>query len=262
MLGFSLIEVLIYTAIIGMVGSFFVGILYTVTRIQNQQSSSIEVNQQLNFILSTLQRLVRDSSLIDITVNVPTNSLKLRMHDPTKDPTIITLSNNRISIQEGGNPPSYLTASSVTADKLSFLKISKFPGHDSLQADITLSYNTQNPQQQFSKSITLGVARVSAATFDSDIVPGADNTYSVGLSSNRWQDLNLAGNLTVAGNGTISGNLGVGNANPVAKLDVIGEVKFSGVSGDGNGKAVCVKSDGTLGTCTNQPNSSGVCTCS
>ena len=38
--GFSLVEVLIYTAIIGMVGSFFVGILFTVTRVQKQQTSS------------------------------------------------------------------------------------------------------------------------------------------------------------------------------------------------------------------------------
>jgi len=40
-----------------------------------------------------------------------------------------------------------------------------------------------------------------------------------------------------------------------------GEVEIVNVSGDGTGKATCVKSDGNLGTCTDQPNGSGVCTC-
>lgn len=39
------------------------------------------------------------------------------------------------------------------------------------------------------------------------------------------------------------------------------EVEVVGVSGDGSGKAVCVKSDGNLGTCSTAPNGSGVCTC-
>lgn len=40
-----------------------------------------------------------------------------------------------------------------------------------------------------------------------------------------------------------------------------GEVSFTGVSGDGTGKATCVKADGYIGTCSDAPNGSGVCTC-
>ena len=40
-----------------------------------------------------------------------------------------------------------------------------------------------------------------------------------------------------------------------------GETKVSGVSGDGTGKAVCVKSDGNLGTCSDAVGASGTCTC-
>lgn len=40
------------------------------------------------------------------------------------------------------------------------------------------------------------------------------------------------------------------------------ELYIGGVGGDGTGKVVCVKADTTLGTCTTQPNASGVCTCS
>jgi len=232
MRGFSLIEILIYTAIIGIVGSLFSGILVSVVRIQNRQNSVTEVNQQLNFVMSNIQRLVRDSGLIEIDAGSATGTLKLRMRDPAKDPTLIAISNGKIILQQGLGLPLDLTTAAVAIDKLEFLKIASYPGHDSLQVNVTLSYNTSNPQQQFSKAVTSAVTRVSAATFDSDVVPGSDNSYDVGLSGNRWQDLNLSG-----------------------------EAKIGGISGDGTGKAVCIKSDGNLGTCANQPNASGVCTC-
>jgi len=44
-------------------------------------------------------------------------------------------------------------------------------------------------------------------------------------------------------------------------LHVVGEVNITGISGDGNGKAVCIKSDRTLGTCSDAVGGSGTCTC-
>lgn len=225
-------EIMIYVAIIAIVATAFTDILISVTRIQNREDSSREVNQQLNFVFDVIQRLVRGSSYVDISAGTPVNSLKLRTEDPVKDPTIISTNNGLIYLQEGASPAIALTSNSVIVDHLSFVKISTFPGHDSVQIDLTLKYNTQNPQQQFSKSLTAAVARASAAAFDADLVPGTDNAYKIGLSSARWQDLNIAG-----------------------------EAKIGGISGDGNGKTVCIRSDGNLGTCSNQPNSSGVCTC-
>lgn len=230
-------EVLIYTAIIGITTSAFTSIVLVVTRIHNQQNSAIEVNSQLNFVLSTVQRLVRESSYIDIATGTPVSALRLRARDSLRDPTLISISNGKISLQEGASSPVYLTSDAVVANNLSFLKISSYPGHDNVQIDIALSYNTQNLQQQFSKALTSVVARASAATFDSDIVPGSDNAYNVGLAGSRWQNLNLSGALTTGG-----------------------EAKIGGIQNDGTGKVVCVKSDQTLGTCGNQPNASGVCT--
>lgn len=235
--GFSLAEILIYTGILAIVGTLFSGILITVTKVQNRQTASNEVNSQLNFILQTIQRLVRDSSLIEITAGSPAASLKLRMQDPIKDPTIISLSGKKALIQEGSSDPTSLTTDSVNVDLLQFIKFSNYPGHDTVQVDLTISYNTQNLERNFSKSLTSAIARVSAATFDSDIIPGSDNSYNVGLSSSRWQNLNLSGNLTA------------------------GEAKINGIAGDGTGKVACIKADGYLGTCATQPNGSGVCTC-
>ena len=126
--GFSLIEILIYITIIGIVGSFLSGIIVTVTRIQNQQSSSIEVNQQLNFAMTTIQRLIRESSLMDIATGTPVATLKLRTRDPAKDPTIITLSNSKITLTQGAGATINLTTDTVIANQLSFRKITSYPG--------------------------------------------------------------------------------------------------------------------------------------
>lgn len=238
MRGFSLFEILIYTAIVATIGSLFGGILLSVTQIQSRETSTIKVNQQLNFTMNNIQRLIRESSFIELAAGTATSTLRLRMKDPAKDPTIVTASGTIATLKQGAAATFELTTSEVVVDKLSFLKIASYPGHDSVQVDLTLSYNTSNPIQQFSKAVTSAVARVSAASFDSDLVPGSDNSFDVGLSGARWQDLNLSGNL------------------------IVGEAKVTGISSDGTGKVACVKSDGNLGTCANQPNSSGVCTCS
>jgi hypothetical protein len=39
------------------------------------------------------------------------------------------------------------------------------------------------------------------------------------------------------------------------------EIRASGISGDGSGKAVCIKADGNLGTCSDAVGGGGTCTC-
>ncbi len=204
--GFTLIEILIYTALIGIAGVFLNGTLISVLKLQSQQDASTQVNQQINFVLQNVQQQIRNSSLIDMAGNTASSSLTLRTADPTTDKTLIFLSGKAVYLKKGDSAPLALTTSDVNADQLQFTKITAYPGHDSVQVTIALSYNTQNAQQSFSKTITSAVARVSAATFDSDILPGTDATYSVGTQPNRWKSIFLSGDLTV-GNLLTLGNL-------------------------------------------------------
>ena len=63
--GFTLIELLLYSAILAVVGGMLTGVMITSIRTQNRDASTNEVTQQLDFVVGTVQRLIRESSLIE-----------------------------------------------------------------------------------------------------------------------------------------------------------------------------------------------------
>src|SRR3989338_837393 len=162
--GFTLIELLIYVGLFSLVAGFLTAILVVTVRVQNQQIASYEVGSQVNFVLGFIQRTIRSASNIEIEAGKTLTYLKLRVEDPQKDPTQIALTNNQIEIKEGNNASTTLTTDKVIVDSLQFTKYTNYPGHDAVQINLTLSYNTQNPNFSFSKAISSAVARVSAAT--------------------------------------------------------------------------------------------------
>ncbi|MEE8131935.1 MAG: prepilin-type N-terminal cleavage/methylation domain-containing protein, partial [Candidatus Paceibacterota bacterium] len=71
--GFSLVELLMYIAIVGAAAALMTGVLTNVLKVQTRESTSNEVSNQLNFVIQTIQRLVRESSLIDIETATTTS---------------------------------------------------------------------------------------------------------------------------------------------------------------------------------------------
>ncbi len=215
--GFSLIETLLYLAILSVVGALMTGILTNVVRINIQETSGNEVTSQLNSVMQNINSLVRQSSYIEIATSTTVTTLKLRMYDKAKDPTCVYISSNVIKLAQGPdsvNPQnctsatSDLTTSKVTADRLNFQKITYYPGHDTVSVDIQLSYNSTNPQAQISRALQTTIGRVSAATFDDNLIPGTNNTFDLGLSGSSWR------------NAYFSGNVGIGTTAPGALLEV------------------------------------------
>lgn len=216
-------EILIYTSLFAIVGSLLVGILLTITQVQQRESAAAEVTGQLNFIMQTINRLVRESSNIEIETGTTVSTLKLRMQDTAKDPTCISLVGGIIKLAEGpGGDPNYcttdtadLTNDRVTVNTFNFKKFVQYPGHDTVSIDITMTYNTQNPKSQIQKTLSSAIARVSAATFDSDLLPGSDSSYDVGYSpSTRWRNGAFSGDLLV------SGYVGIGTTGPAYQLQL------------------------------------------
>ncbi len=205
LMGFTLVEVLLYIGFLAIMTGFFAGVLFTVIRVQYKETASAEVSQQAEFLLNTIKRNVIDSALIEMDSGSATSTLTLRMANSAVDPTTIYLDGTTAYIKETATgTPVAITTNEILVDSLSFTKYSNAPAPDSIQINFTISYNTTNIQRQTTKSYTTAISRVSAATFDSNLIPGADSSYSFGTASNRWSTGRFSGDVIIEGNTVVA----------------------------------------------------------
>lgn len=270
--GFTLIEILIYIAIFALSATFLVAILGVVGKVQNRQTSANEVNQQISSINNTIQRLVKESSLVENDAGVSSPTLTLRMPEGTRlgnDPTKIFLENNVIYLQQGPQTASKipLTNSNVKVENFSVIKYQNTGGPAVVQVDLSISYNSANPQSQILRTARTAITRISAATFDSSVLPNGTNLTLGQSATPTWERiyLNRGGQNTPAYTFANDTNLGiyspdvdilgfVTGGSEKMRIDNSGKVKITGeveITGINNGarKIVCIKSDNTLGTC-------------
>ncbi len=241
---FSLIELLVFTAIFSFVLVAFVTMLISVTQIQTRESSQAEVNGQSQFLLQQVQSYVERASLVDIPQDTATTTLKLYMGIDSQDPTFITLSNGTVYLQQTATGTlQALTSPRVSVSGLSFTRRANPPGHDAVAVSFTISYNTTNFTQIFSQLAQTTVARVAAATFDSNLVPSSTATYNLGVSGQIWSSINQVINFS-------GSNVGIGTTPSLATFEV-GSGNIRADSGDlvaaNSANGLVLKSPG--GTC-------------
>lgn len=212
--GFTLIELLIFLSIFSVVIISFITIFLSVLRVYSRQSASAEVNRQTQIALQTLQFNIEHSSLIEMPAGISTTTIKLRMPSSSTDPTYIYLSEGTIFLKEGNDgAPQAITNNRVSVSNVSFVRRDNSPGHDSVDINFTMEYVTNNIEHKFVQNLDTAIARVSAATFDSDLVASTSNTYNLGVNTGNWRSINS----TIYFNGS---NVGVGASTPAAKLQV------------------------------------------
>jgi len=217
--GFTLIELLIFLGMFAALSAAFITVLLTVTRVQVRQASVVEVGEQSQFLLQQIQYYIEKSSLIDIPQDTPTSTLKLWTGVNAQDPTSITLASGTVYLRQTATGTlQALTSNKVTVSNLTFTRRANAPSHDSVSISFTLTYNTSNIQQAFSQMLQTSIARVSAATFDSNIIPSSTAAYSLGTSALTWSSINQ----TIYFSGS---NVGIGTtANPVDTLELNGHL--------------------------------------
>lgn len=218
--GFTLIEILLFAAIFSVVALTFVGVLTMVLRLQARGQAASEVAGQSQFLLQTIERLVSRSSLVEMPANEATTTLRLRTASSITDPTTVYLSSGAVYLKETvSGAPQRLTSDRVTVSALSFTKRTNPPAHDSVDVAFTISYNAEGQILQFSEVFRTSVARVSAATFDSDLIPSVSNSYQIGAAAQDWRSVNNT--LFFSGS-----NVGVNVSTPQQALEIKGGVRL------------------------------------
>lgn len=240
--GFTIIELLVFCAIFVISGVAFSSVFLSILQVQSRQTATVEVSRESQFVIQKIQNYIENASVIDAPANTPATTLRLRMSDSARDPVIISQEGSKITIQEGSKPATPITSDRVVVSNFSLTKRDHEKGIDAVSVAITLTANTANPLKQFSSTLQTTIARVQAATFDSNLIPSSTAAYDVGVSGQIWRSIN---NLIY-----FSGsNVGVGTVSPQDPLDVGGRLRVS--SGDvyvhSAGAGVILKSSG--GTC-------------
>lgn len=146
--GFTLVELVIYVGLTTIVIGLFGGILITVVRIQSQQTSSRQVGEELAFAMNVIKRDIRDSSYIS------THDTWMSLITPSSSgEIIIDTASGIIRKQEtAGGDFLPLTTNKVTVSALSLTTLSQ-GSSKAVKISITMSFNTSNPQQQYTQTL-------------------------------------------------------------------------------------------------------------
>ncbi len=208
--GMTLLEVLLYSAIVVIVAGLAVGTLLTTIRVQNESTSAREVSEQARFILEQMTREVRDSSLIDISTSTPSSKLVLRFGSTSRDYVSFYASGTSLMFDEGTTTPSQVLATStirLTTDKvfllpgsLSFIRIFNPPSKDSVQVSFTLYYNTTaRGVSSSTKPFVTTLYRISSSIFDGSLVPNTNDSFDIGTTSPlmRWKNARFSDKLLI-----------------------------------------------------------------
>lgn len=220
---FTLIELLIFLGIFAFVSAGFVTVLLAVTKVQVGQASAIEVSEQSQFLLQQVQYYVEKASLVDMTQDAPTGTLKLWLGVNAQDPTYLYASGTPgiVYLQRTATgTPQALTSNKVNVQNLTFIRRANPPGHDSVNVSFMISYNNMsNIGQLFSELFQTSIARVSAATFDTNILPSTSTAnLSLGVAGQTWGSINQIIYFS-------NSNVGIGTTNnPVDTLELNGHL--------------------------------------
>ncbi len=124
--GFTLLEYILY---IGLSAAILVAMLrgsLLLIRTRDKLSTLQPIQEELRFTSRILTRTIRNA----ISINTSTSTfgsdngvLSVTLSDPTVSPTIFTLQNGFILMQEGGGSPLALTSSKIIVEQMKFTNL-------------------------------------------------------------------------------------------------------------------------------------------
>lgn len=148
--GYTLIELLLYIAITGLVLTAAVFFMMTTLDVRAKSQSVTEVNDQATYIMDYITRRVRNADSISLpSSGSSAQSVTLSMPNVATSPTVFSLSGTALMVREGSGSAVPLTNSRVKVDSITFTNLSADGTSGNLRIRLTLSYVNPSGRSQY-----------------------------------------------------------------------------------------------------------------
>ncbi len=153
---FTLIELLIYTAIISLVLVLITGFFWNIVSGNIKENSYQEVQQNGRFVMTKITQEIKKAIGINSPVQgFSANSLSLMMSDSNLSPTIFSVSGGKLMIVQGTSAPIELTTDQIVVSNLQFTNLSYSNTPGTLRVEITLESLNPAGKTEYQASIDL-----------------------------------------------------------------------------------------------------------
>lgn len=154
--GFTLIEFLIYIAVLAVVLIFITGFLWDIILGNVKETSWQEVQYNSRFALTKISQEIKKAT--GVNSPLPGNSadsLSLIMADPNLNPTIFDITGGKLRITPGTSGPYEITSDQIIVTNLRFTNLSYPDTPGTIQIEITTEYINPANRIEYSASIDL-----------------------------------------------------------------------------------------------------------
>jgi hypothetical protein len=141
MKGFTLIEVLIYSALIAMIISGSLIAVYQIIESGNNIQNKIITEQEANFLLSKIRwALAGATAIISPAIGLASSTLSINKANYSENPIIFDLNSNNLRIKQGSGNPAILNNQNIAINNLVFEHLAAGgSGPEGLKINITVN---------------------------------------------------------------------------------------------------------------------------
>lgn len=139
MKAFTLIETIIYAALISMIIGFSVFVIYQIINVQERLKSKTEVEEEMNFVLQKINWALTGANVVNQPLaNSTSTMLSVNKANFAQNPLIFDLDNKNIRLSRAGDGLAILNSGNIIVDQLIFQYLSSSSAPESVKTTITL----------------------------------------------------------------------------------------------------------------------------
>ena len=140
MKGFTLIEVLIYSALIAMIISGSLIAVYQIIEGSDSIQNKIIMEQEANFLLSKIRWALTGATAINIpTIGLASSTLSINKANYSENPIVFDLNSNNLRIKQGSGNPAILNNQNIAINNLIFEHLTASAAPEGLKISLTVN---------------------------------------------------------------------------------------------------------------------------